>query len=53
MRQDARHRSLEEYLFGDLELPREVPSLAELSQITVRRRRYLQPDAPLQPKPPR
>ena len=29
---------LEEYLFGDLDLPREVPSLQDLMTVTVRRR---------------
>ena len=44
---EGKRANLEEYLFGDLDLPKDPPSLAHLSQITVRRRRLLQPDVPV------
>ncbi|MCC6812268.1 MAG: hypothetical protein IT381_32905 [Deltaproteobacteria bacterium] len=42
MRHDSKNRipaNLEEYLFGDLELPRELPTLTHLTTNLITRRR--------------
>lgn len=42
MRHEKTRNNLEEYLFGDLELPQDPPNLSYLMTITVRRRRFMQ-----------